>query len=57
MLLLFFSDEGDLGTLQSGKDGAMDAWKNETHLTLFGEYSILGRSIMVYIIIFINSTL
>ncbi|XP_060594730.1 uncharacterized protein LOC132749066 [Ruditapes philippinarum] len=42
------NDVGDLGTLQSGKDGAMDAWKNETHLTLFGEYSILGRSIMVH---------
>ncbi|XP_060602488.1 histidine-rich glycoprotein-like [Ruditapes philippinarum] len=42
------NDVGDLGTLQSGKDGAMDAWKNETHLTLFGEYSIVGRSIMVH---------
>lgn len=42
-------DVGDLGTISTdGNGGVPETWKNDTHLTLFGEYSIVGRSIMVH---------
>jgi len=46
----FFSDVGDLGTLTSNADGGVDeAWLNETSLTTFARFSIVGRSLAVSI--------
>ncbi|XP_045166083.2 LIM domain-containing protein A-like [Mercenaria mercenaria] len=42
-------DVGDMGTIQTDGNGEIaGTWKNDTHLTLFSEFSIVGRSIMVH---------